>query len=414
MLVLRGEAGIGKSALLDYAAERAEGCRVCRAFGAEWEMELPFAGLHQLCVGLLDGRDGLPAPQRDALEIAFGLSSGAQPDRFLVSLAVLSLLSHAAAERPLVCLVDDVQWLDRSSAQVLAFVARRLGADSVVLLFAERGPGGVEELDGLPELRLEGLPEAHARELLASVVTAPVDESVRERILAETRGNPLALLELPRDLSPRGLAGGFGFPGDGSLSGRIEASFRRRVKLLPTATQRLLLVAAADPTGDPALLIRASGLINVGMNELFPAEADGLLEIGSQVAFRHPLLRSVIYLAAASEARRAAHQALADATDAELDPDRRAWHRAHASWRPTRTLPLSWSSPRSAPAREADSRRPLRFSSDRRHSRPTPPAGPTARWKPPPVSSWPARPSKPWDCSPGRPPGRWTRWIRPG
>ena len=188
--MLRGEAGIGKSALLEYAAERADGCRVLHAVGAEWEMELPFAGLHQLCVQLLDHRERLPAPQCEALETAFGLSSGTQPDRFLVGLAVLSLLSAAAEERPLVCLVDDVQWMDRSSAQVLAFVARRLAAESVLILFAERDPGVVEELVGLPELRLGGLPDADSRELLASVVSAPLDESVRERILAETRGNP--------------------------------------------------------------------------------------------------------------------------------------------------------------------------------------------------------------------------------
>src|ERR1700733_16067076 len=243
VLVLRGEAGIGKSALLEYAAERAEGCRVLRAVGVEWEMELPFAGLHQLCAGLLDGRERLPEPQNDAIATAFGLSSGPQPDRFLVGLAVLSLLSDAAEEHPLVCLVDDVQWLDRSSAQVLAFVARRLSAESVVMLFAERESSQVEELAGLPTLRVGALPDASARDLLASVITAPLDERVRARILAETRGNPLALLELPRD---------------GSLPDRIEASFRRRVQNLAIETQRLLLLAAADPTGELALLVRAA------------------------------------------------------------------------------------------------------------------------------------------------------------
>ena len=220
VLVLRGEPGIGKSALLEYVAEHAEGCRVLRAVGVEWEMELPFAGLHQLCAGLLDGRGRLPAPQRDALATAFGLSSGTQPDRFLVGLAVLSLLSDAADEHPLVCLVDDVQWLDRSSAQVLAFVARRLAAESVVLALREREPGGLEELAGLPGAatgRIAG--RLSARELLASVITAPLDERVRDRILAETHGNPLALLELPRGSSPGALAGGFGLPGDGSLPG---------------------------------------------------------------------------------------------------------------------------------------------------------------------------------------------------
>ena len=259
VLVLRGEPGIGKSRLLAYAAEHAEGCRVVRAAGVESEMELPFAGLHQLCVALLDDLDRLPAPQRDALATAFGLSSGAQPDRFLVGLAVLSLLSDAADGLPLVCLVDDAQWLDRSSAQVLAFVARRLAAESVVLLFAEREPRELDGLTGLPELRLGGVSDAFARELLASAITAPLDESVRERILAEARGNPLALLELPRELSSGRLAGGFGLPGAGSPPGRIAASFRRRAQQLPPATQRLLLVAAADPTGDPGLLLRVAG-----------------------------------------------------------------------------------------------------------------------------------------------------------
>jgi DNA-binding CsgD family transcriptional regulator len=329
-LVLRGEPGIGKSALLNYAAERAQDCRVLRAIGAEWEKELPFAGLHQLVSGLLEGRERLPAPQRDAMATAFGLSSGVQPDRFLVGLAVLSLLSDAAEEHPVICLVDDVQWLDRSSAQVLAFVARRLEAESVVLLFAERDSSGLEELAGLPELRLRGLPDASARELLASVVAARLDERVRARIVAETRGNPLALLELPRESSADGSAGGFGLPGDESLPGRIEASFGRRVQQLPDETRRLLLLAAADPTGEFALLVRACAEIGVSIDELSPAEADGLLELGVQVAFRHPLLRSAIYRSATPAERRAAHQALAAATDPEFDPDRRAWHRAHA------------------------------------------------------------------------------------
>ncbi|MBV8871016.1 MAG: AAA family ATPase [Acetobacteraceae bacterium] len=329
-LVLHGEAGIGKSALLKYAAERAEGCRVLRAIGVEWEMELPFAGLHQLCGGLLDGRERLPGPQEAAIATAFGLSSGTQPDRFLVGLAVLSLLSDAAGERPLVCLVDDVQWLDRSSAQVLAFVARRLAVEAVVILFAERESERREELAGLPELRVGGLSDDSANELLASVIAAPLDERVRTRILAESRGNPLALLELPREFAAEGFAGGFGIPNDGSLPGRIEASFRRRAQQMPTETRRLLLLAAGDPTGDPTLLVRAAETISVRIDQLSVAEADGLLELGEQVTFRHPLMRSAIYRAASSEERRAAHRALAAATDPELDPDRRAWHRAHA------------------------------------------------------------------------------------
>ena len=293
-------------------------------------MELPFAGLHQLCAGLLDRRERLPKPQSDALATAFGLSSGSQPDRFLVGLALLSLFSDAADEHPLVCVVDDVQWLDRSSVQVLAFVARRLVAESIVLLFAERESDRVQELAGLPELRLAGLGDGAARELLTSVITAPMDERVCERILAETRGNPLALIELPHGSPPGTLAGGFGLPRDGALPARIEASFQRRVEQLPAATQRLLLLASADPTGDPALLLRSAREVGLPIEKLAAAEGEGLLEIGAQVAFRHPLLRSAIYRAAPSEERRATHQVLAAATDPEFDPDRRAWHRAHA------------------------------------------------------------------------------------
>jgi DNA-binding CsgD family transcriptional regulator len=333
-LVLRGEAGIGKSALLEYAAEHAEDCTVLRGTGVEWEMELAFAGAHQLCAGLLEGRGRLPEPQGDAIATAFGLSSGPQPDRFLVGLAVLSLLSDAAEEHPLLCLVDDVQWLDRSSAQVLAFVARRLSAESVVMLFAERESLQIEELAGLPTLRVGALPDASARDLLASVITAPLDERVRARILAETRGNPLALLELPREFSGEGFAGGFELPSDGSLPDRIEASFRRRVQKLAIETQRLLLLAAADPTGELALLVRAAEELAVGIDQLSGAEADGLLELGAQVTFRHPLLRSAIYRAAPSDERRGVHQALAAATDPKFDPDRRAWHRAHAISQP--------------------------------------------------------------------------------
>jgi DNA-binding CsgD family transcriptional regulator len=321
VLVLRGEAGIGKSALLEYAAQRGEGFRILRAVGAEWEMELPYAGLHQLCAELLDEREQLPPPQRDAVATAFGLSSGTRPDRFMLGLAVLSLLSNAAEKQPLVCVVDDVQWLDRSSAQVLAFVARRLLAESVVLLFAERDPGGPDQLKGLPELRLDGLPDAASEALLGSVVTAPLDERVRARILTEARGNPLALLE----------TGGVGLPDEGSLPDRIEANFQQRAQQLPTETQRLLLVAAAEPTGEPTLLVRAAAELGLSTDALSQAQAEGLLSLGLQVAFRHPLLRSAIYRAASPEERRAAHRALAAATDPQLDADRRAWHRALAT-----------------------------------------------------------------------------------
>ena len=333
-LVVRGEVGIGKTALLDYAAERVERCRVLRAVGIESEMELPFAALHQLCAPLLDGLERLPPPQRDALGTAFGLRAGHRPDRFLVGLAVLSLLSDAAETQPLICLVDDAQWLDRSSAQVLSFVARRLEAESVLLLFAERDEDALEELAGLPELRLQGLSDADARELLASANIGPLDERVRDRIIAEARGNPLALLELPRGLSPASLAGGFALPDELPLPSRIEASFRERVEQLPTETQRLVLVAAAEPIGDPTLLWQAADQLGIPTEAAAPAEADDLIEIGARVTFRHPLLRSAIYRAASPEERRAAHQALAGATDPKVDPDRRAWHRAHAAFAP--------------------------------------------------------------------------------
>jgi DNA-binding CsgD family transcriptional regulator len=334
VLVLRGEPGIGKTALLGYAAQSAEGFQIARAAGVESEMELPFAGLHQLCRPMLGGLGRLPSPQRDALGTAFGLSAGAQPDRFLVGLAVLSLLSDTAEARPLLCLIDDAQWLDRSSAQVLTFVARRLQAESVVLVFAEREPGELDQLAGLPDLPLRGLPDEYARELLASAISGPLDDRVRDRILAEARGNPLALIELPHELSPVKLAGGFALPDGLPLSGRIEASFRRRVQQLPTTTQRLLLVAAAEPTGEPALLWRAAGMLSIPAEAVGPAQSDGLLELGTQVAFRHSLLRSAVYRAAPPEERQSAHRALAAATDAENDPDRRAWHRAHATLAP--------------------------------------------------------------------------------
>jgi DNA-binding CsgD family transcriptional regulator len=333
-LVLRGEAGIGKTALLDYVVSSGDGARVLHAEGVEAEMELPFAVLHQLCAPLLGALDRLPAPQRDALQTAFGLSSGSRPDRFLVGLAVLTLLSDAAETQPLVCLVDDAQWLDRSSAQVLSFVARRLEAEGVFMLFAERDSDRPGELAGLPDLRLQRLSEADARELLGSANLGVLDEQVRERIIAETRGNPLALLELPRALSPASLAGGFAVPDASPLEGRIEASFRSRVEELPEETQRLLLLGAAEPLGDPTLFWRAAAELGLATEAAAPAEAVDLIALGPRVTFRHPLLRSAIYDAAPAEQRRAAHRALADATHHELDPDRRAWHRAHAALAP--------------------------------------------------------------------------------
>ena len=332
--VLRGEAGIGKTALLEYVGARSKGFQVVRAVGVESEMELPFAALHQLCAPLLGQLDALPAPQRDALKTAFGMSSGPRPDRFLVALAVLTLLSNAAETHPLVCIVDDAQWLDRSSAQVLSFVARRLEAEGVFMVFAERDSDHVGELSGLPEVRLQRLSYSDARDLLESVNVDPMDERVRDRIVAETHGNPLAVLELPRALSPARLAGGFAVSDGSALEGRIEASFRARVAELPDETQRLLLLAAAEPLGDPMLLWRAAAELGLGVEAAAPAESVGLIEIAATVTFRHPLLRSAIYVAASPARRRAAHAALAAATHPDADPDRRAWHRAHATLAP--------------------------------------------------------------------------------
>jgi DNA-binding CsgD family transcriptional regulator len=329
VLVVRGEPGVGKSALLDYLAGHAAGCRVARASGVESEMELAFAGLHQLLSPMLDRADLLPAPQRDALLTAFGVSAGPAPDRFLVGLAALGLLSEMADERPLVGVVDDEQWLDRASAQVLGFVARRLAADPVALVFAAGVPGA--ELAGLPELVVEGLPEEDARALLESALTGRVDARVRDLIVAETRGNPLALLELPRGLTPAELAGGFGLPGAVSLPGRIEESFARQLEGLPGDTRRLLALAAADPSGDPLLVWRAAGLLGIPAAAGAPATETGLVEFSVRVRFRHPLARSAAYGSAPIQQRREMHGALAEATDTAADPDRRAWHRAQAA-----------------------------------------------------------------------------------
>ena len=278
---------------------------------------------------MLDGLERLLRSQRDALAVAFGLREGQAPDRFQVGLAALSLLSEAAEERPLLCVIDDAQWLDRASAQALAFVARRLLAEGVVMLFAAREPG--EEFAGLPELIVEGLGNADARELLRAAGRRPLDERVAGQVVEETRGNPLALLELPRGLSAARLAAGFGLLGAASLSGRIEESYRDQLEALPVETRRMLVVAAAEPTGDPAVLWRAGERLGITATALEPAESAGLLEVGARVRFRHPLVRSAVYGAASLRERRSMHQALAGATDARTDPDRRAWHRAEAT-----------------------------------------------------------------------------------
>jgi DNA-binding CsgD family transcriptional regulator len=328
-LVLRGEAGIGKTALLEHLIESASDMIVLRAAGVESEMELAYASLHQLCAPLLDRLERLPAPQRGALRVVFGVTEGAAPDRFLVGLGVLSLLSEVAEERPLLCVVDDAQWLDRASASTLAFVARRLLAEPVGVVFAAREPA--EELQQISELEIQGLTNGDARALLGTAVRFTLNERVRDRIIGETRGNPLALLELPHGLTSAELAVGFGLVDARTLPGRIEESFTRRLEALPGDTRRLLLAAAAEPVGDPVLLWRAAERLGIEPGAADRAESEGLLVIGNRVIFRHPLVRSAVYRSAAAGDRRAVHLALAEVTDRELDPDRRAWHLATAT-----------------------------------------------------------------------------------
>jgi hypothetical protein len=328
-LVLSGEPGVGKTALLQYLIGRAPECRVVQTAGVESEMELAFAGLHQLCAPLLDGLDCLPERQGDALRIVFGMSSGPAPDRFLVGLATLGLLAHIAEQRPLVCVVDDEQWLDRASAQVLGFVARRLAAESVGLVFAARVPSS--DLAGLSQLPVQGLGTADSRALLDAELAVPLDGWVRDQLVAETRGNPLALLEWPRALTTQQWTGGFGLPGAVRLAGGVEESFRRRLEVLPEPTRRLLLIAAADPLGDAGLVWRAAARLGIDAEAATPAVEDGLVEFGTRVLFRHPVVRSVVYTSASVRDRRQVHGALAQVTDARLDPDRHAWHGAHAA-----------------------------------------------------------------------------------
>jgi DNA-binding CsgD family transcriptional regulator len=331
-LLIHGEVGIGKSALLGYVVESADDMRVLQAAGVESEMELAFASLHQLCAPLLDAVDQLPPPQRGALEIAFGRTAGPAPDRFLVGLAVLTLLSGAAEERPLLCVIDDAQWLDEVSAKTLAFVARRLLAEPVGLLLAARAPAG--DLRGLPEMEVLGLRNGDARALLSSGVMMRLDEQIRDRIVAETRGNPLALLELPRGLSVQQLAGGFGLldaPRQ-ALPTRLEEAFQHRVQAIPAAAQLLLLVAAAEPVGDPLIVWRAAELLGIEIGAA--DDTDGLLTIEDAVRFRHPLVRSAVYRSAPVDRRRSVHLALAEATDRGVNPDRRAWHLAAAASAP--------------------------------------------------------------------------------
>jgi hypothetical protein len=328
VLLVQGDPGVGKTALLEYAVEAGEDFRVVQAAGVEGEMKLDYAALQQLCSPILEFIERLPDPQREALGVAFGLSAGQAPSPFLVGLAVLGLLSEAAEQQPLLCVVDDAQWLDDASAQALAFVARRLLAERIALAFATRTVGN--GLARFPQLRVEPLGRRDARALLETVLAARLDESVLERIIAETGGNPLAVLELPRGLTPAQLAGGFGLPAALPLSTGIEQSFTRRLAGLPRDARRLLLLAAAEPVGDPALLWRAAQQLGIPETAALAVESEGLLTLDGAVAFRHPLVRSAVYRAAEPNERREAHRALADATDPQIDPDRRAWHRAQA------------------------------------------------------------------------------------
>ncbi len=328
VLVLRGEAGIGKTALLDHVVGLAVGCRLTRAVGIESEAEFAFGGLHQVCAPFLDRLDHLPAPQRDALGAAFGLRHGGAPDRFLVSLAALTLLSELAEEQPLMCLVDDAHWLDQASVHALTFVARRLLAEPVALVFATRATTLDQALRHLPEVHLDGLDDEDARALLQSALRSPLDTAVLDEIVAESRGNPLALLELPRGCTQAELAFGFG-PRTMPLAGRMEQGFLRQLDPLPVATRRLLLAAAVEPIGDVSLLWRAAERLGISSEAAAPARAAGLIEFGTRVRFRHPLLRSAICRAADVAEIRKVHGALAQVL--ELDPDRRAWHRGQAS-----------------------------------------------------------------------------------
>ncbi|MCU1428611.1 MAG: ATP-dependent transcriptional regulator, MalT-like, LuxR family [Actinomycetia bacterium] len=330
-IVVRGAAGIGKSTLLECALRSAPDFRVARIDGVESEQELGFAGLHRLCPRMLDRLDLLPAPQRDALGTVFGVNAGGPPDQFFVGLAVLGLLSEVAADQPLICVVDDAQWLDEPSAQVLAFVARRLRAERVAILLAVREPS--EQFAGLPELNLPGLSDTESRALLASIVPGPLDPRVRDRIIAESQGNPRALLEFRHALTPGEFAGGFGVPATLPPTERIE-SFGPRLDGLPAETRQLLLVASAETEGDPSLLWRAAEWLGLDPGAGARAESDGLLRFGERVTFVQPHLRAAVYRSASPNDRRRVHQALAEAIDPERHPDRRAWHRAHAALAP--------------------------------------------------------------------------------
>jgi DNA-binding CsgD family transcriptional regulator len=331
VLIVRGEPGIGKSVLLEHVARQAHGFRIARVAGVESEMELAYAALQQLCRPFCDCVPDLPEPQRDALNSAFGLSAGPPRDRYLVGLAVLQLMATFADEHPLLCLIDDAQWLDRVSVQTIAFVARRLLAEPILFVVAVRDSADNRDWSGLPELGLRGLDDVDAAALFDSVVMRPTDPRVRDRIVAESRGNPLALLELPRAWTTAELVEGVDVLGAGQLTGSLEEGFAQRLRLLPTDTRRLLALAAAEPLGDPALLWRAAEQLGLSWDATSAAEAAGLIEFGARVCFRHPLVRAAAYRVASSRERLDVHAALASVTDPVLDPDRRAWHRANST-----------------------------------------------------------------------------------
>ena len=331
ILVLRGEPGFGKSALLGYLSDRARGCRVAKAVGVESETDLDYGGLHQLCAHMLDRLEWIPAPQRDALATVFGQDTGPAPDRFLVGLGTLTLFALIADEQPLVCVVDDAQWLDNASAQILGFVGRRLLAEPIALVCAARRGSGDHVFAGFPEMSIDGLSNTDARTLLLQNMHGPLDSAVCDQIVTESHGNPLALLELPRTWDLAELAGGFGLPKSHSVVGKIERSYVQRLVQCPADTQLLVVAAAAEPVGDPLLLHRAAKTLHLDMAAAAPAVDAGLLEIGGRVKFAHPLARSAAYGSAGVNDRRRVHSALADATDPETDPDRRAWHRARAA-----------------------------------------------------------------------------------
>jgi DNA-binding CsgD family transcriptional regulator len=328
-LVVRGEAGSGKTTLLDRALDLAPECRVIRIAGVEAESELALAAVHRLCEQIPDGLERLPHPQAGALKAAFGLTAAGSPDRLLLGLAVRNLLADAAEPRPLICFVDDAHWLDEPSAQVLAFVARRLDASSVGLVFVERGQR--DALVGLPDTEVAGLSSVEAHTLIDRVIPGPLDEEVRARIAAETEGNPVAIAELLSRLRPELIAGGYGAPGAIALPPAMEQALRDQLESLPGEARQAMLVVAAEPRGRPSLVWQAIDALGLTAAAVGSFEADDLVRVDALIRFRHPAMRSAVYAAAPAADRRRVHRALADATDPTADPDRRAWHRGAAA-----------------------------------------------------------------------------------